>query len=61
LRASGNYGFLSYEVEDGKKLYYSQAEVKDKSNLQVGDQVEFELVTNKRSGKSAACSIVKLT
>ncbi|CAG0913069.1 unnamed protein product [Notodromas monacha] len=56
----GAYGFLSYETDEGKKLYYNQSDVKDKTNLQVGDHVEFELNT-KRNGKTSACDIVKIT
>lgn len=56
----GQFGFLAYEVEEGKKLFFHMSEVKDNVNLQVGDQVEFVLVTNQRSGKSSACNVVKI-
>ena len=56
----GHFGFLAYEVEEGKKLFFHMTEVKDNVNLQVGDTVEFVLVTNHRSGKSSACSVVKV-
>lgn len=55
----GQFGFLAYEVEEGKKLFFHMSEVKD-VNLQVGDQVEFVLVTNQRSGKSSACNVSKV-
>ncbi|KAJ8929356.1 hypothetical protein NQ314_017960 [Rhamnusium bicolor] len=48
----GHFGFLAYEVEEGKKLFFHMTEVKDNVSLQVGDTVEFVLVTNHRSGKS---------
>nr|WFQ96467.1 cold shock domain-containing protein E1 [Trogoderma granarium] len=54
------FGFLAYEVE-GKKLFFHMTEVRDNVNLQVGDQVEFVLVTNQRSGKSSACNVVKVS
>lgn len=56
----GQFGFLAYEVEEGKKLFFHMSEVKDNVNLQVGDQVEFVLVTNQRNGKSSACNVVKV-
>lgn len=56
----GQFGFLAYEVEEGKKLFFHISEVKDKVDLNVGDQVEFVLVTNQRSGKSSACNVVKV-
>ena len=56
----GQFGFLAYEVEEGKKLFFHISEVKDKVELQIGDQVEFVLVTNQRSGKSSACNVVKV-
>lgn len=56
----GPFGFLTYEVEEGKKLFFHISEVKDNAVLQVGDQVEFELVTNQRNGKSSACNVTKV-
>ncbi|XP_072396506.1 RNA-binding protein Unr isoform X3 [Diabrotica undecimpunctata] len=56
----GHFGFLAYEVEEGKKLFFHMTEVKDNVSLQVGDTVEFVLVTNHRSGKSSACNVVKV-
>lgn len=56
----GPFGFLAYEVEEGKKLFFHMSEVKDNVNLQIGDQVEFVLVTHQRSGKSSALNVVKV-
>lgn len=58
----GQFGFLAYEVDEGKKLFFHMSEVRDSgtSALQIGDQVEFVLVTNQRSGKSSACNVVKV-
>lgn len=57
----GQFGFLSYEPEEGKKLFFHMSEVKDGASLQPGDSVEFVIVTNQRNGKSFACNISKLS
>lgn len=57
----GHFGFLAYEVDEGKKLFFHMTEVKDNVSLSVGDTVEFVLVTNHRSGKSSACNVVKVS
>ncbi|XP_074115620.1 cold shock domain-containing Unr [Cotesia typhae] len=57
----GAFGFLTYEIDDGKKLFFHMTEVKDHTTLQPGDQVEFVLVTNQRTGKSFACNITRLS
>ena len=85
----GQFGFLSYEVDDGKffhslfghfpiiipsnfsiliffavctgkKLFFHLSEVKDSATLQPGDNVEFVLITNQRTGKSSACNVARL-
>ncbi|XP_063987140.1 cold shock domain-containing protein E1-like isoform X2 [Diachasmimorpha longicaudata] len=55
------FGFLAYEVDEGKKLFFHMTEVKDNATLQPGDQVEFVLVTNQRNGKSSACNVTRLS
>lgn len=57
----GLFGFLTYEVDEGKKLFFHMSEVKDGISLQPGDQVEFVLVTNQRTGKSSACNVTKVS
>ncbi|XP_075229426.1 cold shock domain-containing Unr isoform X2 [Lycorma delicatula] len=57
----GLFGFLTFEVEEGKKLFFHTSEVKDGVQLQQGDQVEFVLVVNQRTGKSSACDITKIS
>ncbi|XP_014613100.1 PREDICTED: cold shock domain-containing protein E1 isoform X1 [Polistes canadensis] len=57
----GPFGFLAYEVDDGKKLFFHMSEVRDHATLQPGDQVEFALVTNQRTGKSSACNVTRLS
>lgn len=54
------YGFLSYEVEVGKKLFFHMTEVKEGEKLLQGDTVEFVLVTNNRNKKSFATGVTKL-
>lgn len=60
LNNLGQYGFLSYELEDGKKLFFHMSEVKDHQHLNPGDEVEFVILQNPRNGKSSACSVVKV-
>lgn len=46
----GQFGFLDYEVEEGKKLFFHMSEVQGSSYssypLYSGDTVEFSIVTN---------------
>merc|ERR1719193_3040683 len=56
----GQFGFLSYEQEEGKKLFFHMSEVEGGEVLQVGDQVEFVVVTNPRTRKHSACCVRKL-
>jgi len=58
----GQFGFLNYEVEDGKKLFFHMTEVHDaQSGLHSGDEVEFVVVQNQRNGKYSACSLRKIS
>ncbi|KAK3798016.1 hypothetical protein RRG08_034577 [Elysia crispata] len=57
----GQYGFINYEAEEGKKLFFHMTEVHDGAVIQAGDEVEFVLVQNQRNGKFSACSLRKLT
>lgn len=56
----GLFGFLTYEVDEGKKLFFHTSEVQNNATLQPGDPVEFVLVTNHRTGKSSACNVTRL-
>ncbi|GBN55284.1 Cold shock domain-containing protein E1 [Araneus ventricosus] len=56
----GNFGFLSYEAEEGKKLFFHMSEVKGDGIIQSGDKVEFIVVHHQRTGKYSACSVVKV-
>ncbi|XP_037094593.1 cold shock domain-containing protein E1-like [Pollicipes pollicipes] len=55
------YGFLSYEHEEGKKLFFHISEVKDGVTLREGDEVEFGVVTSHRTRKSSACQVVRIS
>lgn len=57
----GQYGFINYEAEEGKKLFFHMTEVHDSAVIQPGDEVEFVLVQNQRNGKYSACSLRKIT
>lgn len=57
----GQFGFLDYEIDEGKKLFFHMSEVQGNgNNLHSGDTVEFSIVTNQRSGKSSACNVAKV-
>lgn len=46
----GQFGFLDYEVEEGKKLFFHMSEVQGNGNsLHSGDTVEFSIVKNQVS------------
>lgn len=58
----GQFGFLDFEVEEGKKLFFHMSDVQGNSaSLHHGDRVEFSIFTNQRSGKSSACNVIKIT
>lgn len=56
----GQFGFLDFEVDEGKKLFFHMSEVQGNANLYPGDSVEFSIVTNQRNGKTSACNVIKL-
>ena len=47
-------------MDEGKKLFFHTSEVEGNEALQEGDEVEFVVVTNKRTGKHSACCVRKL-
>lgn len=57
----GQFGFINYEAEEGKKLFFHMTEVHDGIEVQTGDEVEFVVVQNQRNGKYSACSLRKIT
>ncbi len=56
----GDFGFLSFEAEEGKKLFFHLTEVEAGDTLMQGDEVEFVVATNKRNGKHSACCVRKI-
>lgn len=57
----GQFGFLNYEVEEGKKLFFHMSEVHgNHNNLYPGDTVEFSVVTNQVSKVRSQLSRSKL-
>lgn len=56
----GQFGFLTHEVEEGKKLFFHMTEVHDGIELSPGDEVEFVVVHNQRNGKYSAVSLRRL-
>lgn len=51
------FGFITYEVGESKKLFFHVKEVQDGVELQTGDEVEFSVVFNQRTGKCSACNV----
>uniref|UniRef100_A0A3Q3RY23 Cold shock domain-containing protein E1 n=1 Tax=Mastacembelus armatus TaxID=205130 RepID=A0A3Q3RY23_9TELE len=55
------FGFITYEVGESKKLFFHVKEVQDGLELQAGDEVEFSVVLNQRTGKCSACSVRRVS
>ncbi|XP_064425296.1 cold shock domain-containing protein E1 isoform X8 [Latimeria chalumnae] len=55
------FGFINYEVGDGKKLFFHVKEVQDGVELQAGDEVEFSVILNQRTGKCSACNVRRVS
>ncbi|KAM9343264.1 cold shock domain-containing protein E1 isoform 2-T3 [Pholidichthys leucotaenia] len=55
------FGFLTYEVGESKKLFFHVKEVQDGLELQAGDEVEFSVVLNQRTGKCSACNVRRVS
>ncbi|XP_053572481.1 cold shock domain-containing protein E1 [Bombina bombina] len=55
------FGFINYEVGDSKKLFFHVKEIQDGIDLQSGDEVEFSVILNQRSGKCSACNVKLLS
>uniref|UniRef100_A0A8C6SNB9 Cold shock domain containing E1 n=1 Tax=Neogobius melanostomus TaxID=47308 RepID=A0A8C6SNB9_9GOBI len=55
------FGFITYEVGEGKKLFFHVKEVQDGLELQTGDEVEFSVVLNQRTGKCSACNVRRVS
>lgn len=55
------YGFLAYEVEEGKKLFFHMTEINNGADILAGDEVEFVVIQNQKNGKYSACNLRKIT
>uniref|UniRef100_A0A8C6LD58 Cold shock domain-containing protein E1 n=1 Tax=Nothobranchius furzeri TaxID=105023 RepID=A0A8C6LD58_NOTFU len=55
------FGFITYEVGESKKLFFHVKEVQDGVELQTGDEVEFSVVFNQRTGKCSACNVRRVS
>jgi cold shock CspA family protein len=47
----GLFGFMKYEVDEGKKMLFNMYEVKDGIRIKKGEKVEFVIVKKKSNGK----------
>ncbi|KAJ7393843.1 Cold shock domain-containing protein E1 [Desmophyllum pertusum] len=56
----GQFGFIGYENEEGKNLFFHMSEVEGEVELQPGDEVEFVVVQNQKSRKMSACSVRRI-
>lgn len=57
----GQFGFIAYENEEGKNLFFHMSEVEGEVELQPGDEVEFVVVQNQKSRKMSACSVRRIS
>ncbi|XP_018100842.1 cold shock domain containing E1 L homeolog isoform X7 [Xenopus laevis] len=55
------FGFINYEVGDSKKLFFHVKEVQDGVELQAGDEVEFSVILNQRTGKCSGCNVTLIS
>ncbi|XP_075882693.1 cold shock domain-containing protein E1 isoform X2 [Nelusetta ayraudi] len=55
------FGFITYEVGESKRLFFHVKEVQDGLELQTGDEVEFAVVLNQRTGKCSACNVRRVS
>lgn len=56
----GQFGFIAYENEEGKNLFFHMSELDGDMELQPGDEVEFVVVQNQKTRKMSACSLRKM-
>ncbi|XP_028402725.1 cold shock domain-containing protein E1-like [Dendronephthya gigantea] len=54
----GEYGFIAYETDEAKNLFFHTSEIEDDTiSIKAGDTVEFSIIHNTRNGKQSACKI----
>jgi len=59
----GQFGFISYDSEDGKSVFFHMTEVQDNlgKELKPGDDVRFVIVQNHKNAKRSAVRVQKMT
>ncbi|XP_060796664.1 cold shock domain-containing protein E1-like [Neoarius graeffei] len=55
------FGFITYEVGESKKLFFHMKQVQDNLELQAGDEVEFSVILNQRTGKFSAHNVCRVS
>ncbi|KAM4044935.1 cold shock domain-containing protein E1 isoform 2-T2 [Anomaloglossus baeobatrachus] len=55
------FGFINYEIGDSKKLFFHVKEIQDGVELQAGDEVEFSVILNQRTGKCSGCNVTLIS
>ncbi|XP_072282301.1 cold shock domain-containing protein E1 isoform X4 [Pyxicephalus adspersus] len=55
------FGFINYEIGESKKLFFHVKEIQDGVELQAGDEVEFSVILNQRTGKCSGCNVKLLS
>ncbi|KAM9319449.1 cold shock domain-containing protein E1 isoform 3-T3 [Gastrophryne carolinensis] len=55
------FGFINYEIGDSKKLFFHVKEIQDGVDLQAGDEVEFSVIFNQRTGKCSGCNVTLIS
>lgn len=56
----GQFGFIAYENEEGKNLFFHMSELEGEMELQPGDEVEFVVVQNQKTRKMSACNLRRI-
>ncbi|XP_075252994.1 cold shock domain-containing protein E1-like isoform X3 [Convolutriloba macropyga] len=60
----GEFGFIAHASEganENKQLFFHQSEVADYVRLKPGDEVEYEVVKNPKTNKSAAANVKRIS
>ncbi|PIK55534.1 putative cold shock domain-containing protein E1 isoform X2 [Apostichopus japonicus] len=57
----GQFGFIDYDIGEGKKLFFHVSEVVDGVEIAPGHEVEFVIVQNQKNGRYSAVNVRRLT
>lgn len=55
------FGFIDYDIGEGKKLFFHVSEVVDGVEIAPGHEVEFVIVQNQKNGRYSAVNVRRLT